>query len=515
MHTYPFAVKFTIADNLEKANYFEKNLNKVFGVINYRGNERKKKYAHINALRMENTLYWKHYIKSKYAINVDRMFRALRTVDSMDAKIKNLTNLFESIFGNLKVHLFVSPYATIAHKSYKAYLKDSENELVNILDSFNTIDNYDESMVASVEKVFYGAIDIAKDNEENIVLEKVSTENIHKTIDNTWANEYTDDYIVIRLTSVDTKLLFDQNTSIYDNDPVWFRPIGCIVVEKKNTNYIEATRAILSLKEYIVDYLKEEFNYGVIQEAIKKVTIKQELEDRYKDMITKISHSLYENIDIGGKIKVFREREHSTEEYKDYLDGMASYSWGLGLLTKLHKLDNIKSKQTIVNDILSRQTRHSKERTPTQYKEDLSNFIAVCKKFSSKLCQQCAKKTLNVIEETICKINIDEESLKIIIFELVFNALKRMTNESEPNITIILKDNVIIFSNKLSNEIDSDGNSHIDKFNDIEGRGENNRMGVGSIREALSKCNYQIEAEYDNAKKMVLITLNTKKGNSS
>ncbi len=509
LHTYPFAVKFTISDNLEKANYFEKNLNNVFDGINYRANERKKKYSHINALKIENTLYWKHFIKSKTGINIKAEIKKLQQEENIEEKIEIIKKLFKSIFGNLKVHLFVSPYATITPKNYQVYLDDSEKELINILDLFNGIGNYTEAMAKSVQKVFYGAVDVTEDNEEDVILEKVSAENVVQTIDDTWANEYTDNYIVIRLTSINKKLLFSENENIKNNNPVWFRPIGCIVIEKNNADYklhIEATRTILSLKEHIVDYIEKEFNYGVIQEAIKKVTIKQELKDRYRDMLTKISHSVYEYIDIGGKIKVFREREYSIEDYKDYLDDMEYYSWGLGLLTKLHKLDDIKPQKTNIDNIFN-----SKRGIPTQYKEDLSNFIGVCEKFSSKLCQKCTDKTLKLIANNTCVIGIDEESLKIIIFELTFNALKRMTNEDEPNIIITLEDNEIIFSNKLSNKLDSDGESHIDKFNDIEEKGENNRMGIGSIKEALLKCNYQIEAEYDNIEKMIIITLRQKK----
>ena len=498
LHTYPFAVKFTIADNLEKANYFEKNLNKVFESINYRGNERKKKYAHINALRIENTLYWKHYIESKIAINIDRIFRELRTVDSMDAKIKNLTNLFESIFGNLKVHLFVSPHATISYKIYKTYLKDSENELVNILDSFNTIGKYDKSMVASVEKVFYGAIDIAKDNEENIVLEKVSTENIHKTIDNTWANEYTDDYIVIRLTSVDTKLLFDQNTNIDANDPVWFRPIGCIVVEKKNTNYnlhLEVTRAILSLKEYIVDYLKKEFSYGVIQDTIKSEQlkaikedyigedVKREMEEKTQDMIKNINHSIKDYIDISLSIK-----DHNNLDIQ--YDDIAHYAKGLKYMSSIVLIEMKDNTTTKLIDIF-----YNNQKETNFLNDSLRNFIKVANKFSNVFWSNVDDDTLEIRRDSNASfsLNLNRDQMRYFIFEFIFNALKiEVEKSNKPKIIINFHDDGLSISNSISKR------KLKESIEVINGDNDNHRQGLKRIKQVLKENSYNLRAQEED-----------------
>ena len=484
LHTYPFAVKFTISDNLEKANYFEKNLNKVFDGIHYKAHERKKKYAHINALKIENTLYWKDFIKSKTGINIKAEIKKLQQEENIEEKIEIIKKLFKSIFGNLKVHLFVSPYATITPKSYQVYLDDSEKELINILDSFNGIGNYTESMVKSVQKVFYGAIDKTKDNEEDVILEKVSVENVVQTIDNTWANEYTDDYIVIRLTSINTKLLFAENESIKNNDPVWFRPVGCIVIEKKNTDYnlhMEATRTILSLKEHIVGYLEKEFNYGIIQEAI----IKKNIRRSYMTILSQIHHSVKDYIGLDGKINDFLKVEHSEKEYRDYLEQLSEYSWGLMLLTSLSKLKyDEREGSTNIAGVLS-----NTDNQDTDFVESLRHFLLVTKHFTAKL-RKDVELDIRIHSEKHW-VDLSREFMQIIIFEMIFNALKRMTEDDKALIVIEVHEESIEFKNTCNDDIEK----HIDKINNTSSKETTKRMGISTIKELLSKVNYTLLAK--------------------
>lgn len=515
LHTYPFAVKFTIADNLEKANYFEKNLNKVFQDINYRGNERKKKYAHINALRIENTLYWENFIKTKIEkktnIKIEEKMKELKKEKNIEDKIEMIKTLFSSVFNNLKVHLFVSPHVTTASNNYQEYLDKSTKELVNILDSFHTIGNYSDTMGQSVEKVFYGAIDRSKDNEDNIILEKVREKEIIEEIDNTWANEYTDDYIVIRLTSVSTKLLFSENKNIKNNKQVWFRPIGCIVIEKDNADYnfhIESTRTILSLKNHIVNYVEREFSHGLIQEAIQKVKVKieakKEIKDEYMNIISQIYHSAQDFIGINDQINTFLKADHTIDEYKDYLGFISKYTWGLKLLASLSKLQYKEDSEetTDINFILGKNIFGQDK----DFTTNIKNFLYVSKEFTDDLSKD-TNFTINLCKNCNCNIPLSEDLVKIIIFEMILNALKRMKDEVNPFISITIQNNSIIFKNKYTDEVEA--KKHVQKINNITVE-NTERMGIATIKELLFKISYTLDAELDEDAEGIKITIKEK-----
>jgi hypothetical protein len=490
LHIYPFAVKFTIAEDFEKAQYFKNNINEVANKdYRYKWNENIKLYALLNALKLENSLY----IKQKY-------FNT--TVEKNPGKIVNLKNILESdIIKIFKKSLFVSPYITSNVETYKDYIDKSQDNLVNIFDNYKSIQNYPNNLTEITKMIFYGAIDISDNENGNIKLQKVSTEKIYKKIDNTWANYYNQSYIAIRLTSVNEKQLLSNNEEdIKKNNPIWFKPIGCIVLEKKEDvsfkEYFDTSMFLLSIKDEIVDILVREFNTNFILEATNKNIIEKELRKRYRDMITTINHSIHEYIDIGSMIEEFLEGNHIVGEYEKYLNNLKYYSRGLKLLTKLYKLKDIKKERTCIIDIFKDAFGD------TQYKKDIKTFINICGNFSNKLCNKCNGESFKIKEQEKCHLDIDEESFKIILFELVFNALRRMNTEITAKITLQLYKNHLIISNTLSNP-----DKHIENFNNVNLKGENSRMGIGSIKEAIKSCGYKIFAKYNKNNKEINIEL--------
>jgi len=493
LHVYPFAVKFAIADNLEKANYFEENLNEMFKEIDL---ENIKKYTLMQALKIENMLYWKNFVEKRIDLDIEDKIIELKKETELNIKIDKLKNLFELIFQTDKIHMFVSPYIGMNFKDYKTYLNQSENKLVNILDSFKNITNYPTNMKKDVQKIFYGAIDVEKDPDKKVNLEKMDKDDLKNKIDDTWANLYTDKYVVVRLISINTNLLFEQESDIKDNNPIWFKPIGCIVIEKELSykEYIEIVRMVLSFKKYIINFLEKEFNYNVIDEIITKI---EEEIATYSNMLTKINHSVYEYIDIGEKIGLFLEQYHANDECKLYLERMKSYSWGLMQLTKLHKIEKIKEEQTTVNEIFYLHKRG--EKIEKEYRKKLYDFVKNCKSFSDNFCKDCE---LEINDDSRCVLNIDENSIEIIIFELVFNALKRMKKEEKPKITIQLKKNEIIIFNKILDK--KEGKIHKERFDNAI-QNSNERMGISTINTALLKCGYRLSANYIDTTFQVLI----------
>jgi signal transduction histidine kinase len=521
LHTYPFAVKFTIANNLEKSIYFEKNLNKVLDNNNIKGNGRIKKYSYLNALKLENTLYWKYYIKKEYNIDISEKAKELQKEQALDKKIEIIKDIFNSMFKGSKVFLFISPYATIMTDTYKAYLENSQNSLINILDSHKNINSYNENMVDIVQKVFYGAVDVAQDNQQNVHLKKVSEKDIIDKISDTWANDYDDKYCVVRLTSIDNGIAEDYTNKLIKNDtnlhknimknnPVWFRPIGCIVVENNAMSYqfhMDVSRMILSIKEYIVTYIEKEFSYGVIQEAINKKKLKQELQEGYKDMLTKISHSVNEYINIERKIKTFLDNDHTEDEYKQYLEDMAIYSWGLEQITSLSQIERDLKRgngySTKVSELFNNRNRD------TDFKDKLESFISVAGKFSDKLCKGC---NIDFSIDMQCEdfsIEIEEGQLKIIIFELVFNALRRIDINKNAKIKIIINKGSIAITNSLKNNIYSENGIEKRKDNKINEitEGNSRRMGIQTVKKSLTLISYHLEALYNEDTEMMEIRI--------
>jgi len=570
LHTYPFAVKFTTAYNKEKAYYFEANLNKVLEDkdLKYKNNERKKKFSLMNALKMENTLYWREYVKSKYVEKGKKkesketlekifsdLFESLKvdqesicrfvspSDDSTNRSDKNsredrivaIKQIIEKLFevldiDTISLHLFVSPYAT-AKKDYADYLNKSENELVDILDSFASIKNYPDNLRESVQKIFYGAKNVAKSVDDDVILEKiVDEEEIFKKIDDTWANEYSDEYIVVRLTSVNEEQLFEKEPEdnrekseggqenddepkphkLKNNNPVWFKPIGCIAIKHDKEKYdqefhMKIVRTVLSFNQYIVGYINGEFSYGKIQEAIISNRIIEEIKIEYQNILSNINHSVKEYLNIKAiseHLVKFENNSYTIEELQEHIEDIRIYSFGLRHLSSIAELE-MTDDSTNYNVY---KIFYKNDGTPKAFLNNLNKFIKISHKFlPSKFLKM--ENDIRIEDNSKGKyLLLDFTDTKIghLIFEIIFNALKCKTNDGFQNIEIEFIENGIKFKNKLIEEDRVDTVKMINGTSDKKGG-----FGMSTIREALNKHdgNYEIEADIDAETKDIITTI--------
>lgn len=495
LHVYPFAVKFTITDNLEKAQYFEKNLNEL-----HRENDieihKTKQYALMNALQIENTLFWR-----QNKIDFKNEIENIENKNNLQSKIDALKGVFKTIFKTDKIHLFISPYISVLSKDYSSYLNESEDKLVNLFDSFESIDSYPENLAKDIKNLFYGMIDIKKNTNKEPQLVRIETKDISINIDNTWANIYSDRYVVVRLVSIDAKML-SQNKNVKDNNPIWFKPIGCIVVEKEHIDFklqMEITRTILSLKEYIVRFLEKEFSYKIVQEAISKKTIKQkikrELEEKQSDIIKNINHSIKDYLDIAYTIK-----KHKKVDYND----ISIYVQGLKYMSSIALIECYDKDETQLIDILFNKDNNKE----TSFVKEIKDFIKVAHKFSNAFWENVNDSTFVMHFSVECgfSLKINKDKMRYLIFEFIFNALKsKIGNTEEPKIILELYNDGFSIANSIAEDSLQHSKDIINNNNDSQ------RQGIKRIKQVLEGNSYEMKAIDDNG--MLKIVVKSKERN--
>ncbi len=496
LHTYPFAVKFATSRSKEKANYLENNLNDIFQKLGYMGLERKKKFSYLNALKIENTLYWLNYTEKENKIDFQSEFRKLEELEDPGAKIDKIKNIFQSIFKGLKVYMFISPYTTVRYKQYEDYLNDSENDLVNVLDNYRNVNSYDTEMINIVKKVFYGAVSEKISIEENVILNKIDKENVVDKIDCTWVNDYEGDYSVVRLSSLDEQILYRENVDIKKNKPVWFRPVGCIVLKRNSIDYkfhMDISRTILSIKQYIIQYIEREFSYGEIQEAINSV---------YKDtLLNNVNHSIKKYINIGAKtsyisssfstedFKLYMERDNFNDE-NQYLKHLYSevnnYSFGLANLASISEIVEQKVDTQIDLIVVLSDT----------YIQLLKKFFRVASNFGMHKVVK-PNQGINIIKDNLengsLALLLDKNQFEYFLFEIIFNIVKASSDFSENIVDIeieSIENGIKIYNNVLPEKLKKLKVTRPYRKKYIDG------VGTQKIIEMLEKNNYLIDFEF-------------------
>lgn len=480
-HIYPFAVKMVVANNYEKAMYLKRGIEKFNAqYINQHKENHKKKWALINALFLENFM----------AVHNSKI-------------IKTINKIEEDKVGSEDIKLYITPHLSVYFNDYEEYLKASKKDLIDVFNNYESIDSLEkDDLKKSIQDIFYGAVDTQENKEEEVILGVAK--DIYKQIDDTWANDYIDGYTIVRLTLPNDSLLFSKDLlDIKKNNNIWFRPIGCFVIKhktekkEKKENYIEHLQyvsQVLSYKYKFAPLLEKEFRANTVQEVIEKNLLKQE----YKRMLTQIHHSVKDYIDLKPKIDHFLYNEKGTEkEYKEYLERLSIYSWGLKELTSLPSLQkNITEGATYLSNLLDEDT---------EYIENLKTFIDISKHFTKKLCQKCTKETLEIVynENYNMQVNFSIENLYTIVFELIFNALKRMKTIENPKIIINLtENNKIKFSNTVA---DNELLEHVKAINNAT-TGDNQKMGIGILKSILDKDKITLTAmaQKDNMLEIIL-----------
>ncbi len=459
LHTYPFAVKMTVANNFEKARYFEENMKAVHKEDFDNEVLDKRKYTLFNALRIENSLYWEKRLEQKVSQKRDEKFNFvdefshIKIKDNMTDKIKALKKLFRDCSFGDDVRFFISPQFSIYYSNYKQYIKDTENDLIDILNDFAPISNVnDAELIKNIQMVYGGAIDVEKDKEKPVKLAKVASDQLDMKIDDTWANFYNDDYVIIRLTNIDEKLLMDQDGvgTIKKNSPVWFRPIGCVAVKRDSMNYnlhIEITNIVLVIKRYFIDFLAQEFGRGLIQEAIQKRTL--------ENILIGYNHTTASMLNIGGELEFIETKLREKIGEKDFdsnyfgFKKLQDYIYGVSKIGKVAHLIKKSYVQTIDTGSLYK--------VLYQYKNKMERFF----KAAFEMRKVSTEVTINIdisVDDLI--LPLSNESIEIIFFELFFNAAK-YSGLDKTKIDIYYRDNVLYIENNCNynkNEVYSVGN---------------------------------------------------------
>jgi len=300
--------------------------------------------------------------------------------------------------------------------------------------------------------------------EEKRKEEKKQGKNIEKWIDCSWSNGWIEYEIdnkikkctIIRLVEVNYQKLksIPEAGDIKENNNLWYKPIGLIVVSHDGdySTHLVYSRLLLSLQKYIVDFFKEGFDYGRFQEIIETKyalhyqKIKEELKLSQKDMevnsvkkakekvldiLSKISHSYGRFIGIGkslDKLYTFKRNNHRVYSDLDILNFVKNYTNGLQYIFQTGKLDESSGlKRANVSSFLD-----------NEFKREVENFLIAAPLFFAndvdyKIENRIKIKhnfKLEIINDFEIVIGNSIENFKTIIFELIFNAIKKNADES-------------------------------------------------------------------------------------
>lgn len=555
LHTYPFTVKMTIAGNIEKAKFIENNLIQIKkengSVLGAR------QFTLLNALQIENTLYLEDYLVEKIKNqaktpeffeddndfnnikdfeNFDKYFSSIFKKENLGEKTKSLKSLFAACNLGKDIHFFIAPQFMIDYGDYKKYLEDSENQLIDLFDDFASLEQLsDTQLIKDVKMIYRGAIVDEKDKAKKtkpIKLRLINNNELVTKIDDTWANAYNDNYVVIRLTKIDENLLMQQKQidgtgGIKNNSPVWFRPIGCVVIEMPNMNHklhMDITRTVLVIKSYLLDFLAQVFSRGVIQEAIhnkekerrqkaiaelqmaqekieSEKTIKeleaqmQNLEEEknkfeleindYVIRVSNLGHNYSENIKIMSKINDMQKDSSINDE--QIIEHIKYYTHGLEYVFNSASLGNSNGTTNLADSLFF--SLEGKERESFKYRiekfiESAPYFIDNCDYKTQKFSLESFDYDLNNVEY-----GISAKQLTIIVYELIYNAVKSNPKDiNQINFKIVAEDQVLYIANN-GNEIQDDKQKILFKKDSTNQKHGN---GLPRIHKFLNKYNIHI-----------------------
>jgi hypothetical protein len=272
---------------------------------------------------------------------------------------------------------------------------------------------------------------------------------------------------------------------VEENSALWYKPIGCIVVtynSEKKKRHITLSKYLLSIQEEIVSFLKENFSSGVIQEAILRNRARRD----YMTVLSQIHHSVKDYIGLNNKIDDFLKEEYTEEQYKEYLEKLSKYTWGLVLLTSISKLKEGQSKKP--TNIIG--LFYNTDESEKDFITSIRSFISVAHEFSSTLKENVELEISYTSDNSW--INITDATLKIIVFEFIFNALKRIGNNDKPLIKIEVNEDSIVFRNECSDGLAE----HVKNINNISSKGKGRKgMGILAIKELFNTIDYSLTAK--------------------
>lgn len=427
LHTYPFAVKMITSDvdNQDKYRYFKENIEEFRknNLVEFDNN----KYSMIHALLLESG----KNIKKELQNEIESWKKK-----NINEKINKLSKFIETEIGNsIEVKsIYINENINIEYNGgYKEYLKSSK--LIDVKNNFEEFirDNKE------VYTLYQGAL---RSSGEFVDLDY--TKDYDNKIDNTWSNMPFGEnkkYFAIKLVDIDKEKLksISYVEDVMKNTPIWFKPIGCIVIsfDGSYVNHLRFSEFILSLQNEIVEFFKSEFKHQSITQMIK---VKNH--DDLLKSLDNISHTYGKYIEIDKKVE--KLREYLNDDTK-ILNMVKIFSNGLAYIFETGTLEAT-SKKAIKNNISNRLNNNK------TFFKFLQEFLKVVPYFiydtnKTIASREKIKYTINIENLNRYNANIDKDTkdLYIIIFELIFNGINK-NREKSIDFKIIV-DNAIYIAN--------------------------------------------------------------------
>jgi len=463
-HGYPTAVKIVIADDRKLAEYFYHQRNVM---CNHFSDNKTAKHLY-DAMLIENNI-------------TTREIKEINTLDGFMFEIKQ-------ILKRLKINIVIELKALYINEllnydgDYEKYL-EFEDGLIDIYDKKMQVS---DSIIDKMKELYYGSVSSNTKPEDMKTLRKMP-EDLSK-INDTWANYYDKDTNTTIIKIVDTdveKLRYADQKNIRHNKPIWFKPIGCIVIEHKEplnddlSQHILVVNAVLANQKALIEYIKEQATPIAMKarDATKEIGYKTRV-------MNNVSHTYKDYINI----KDIIETKQKEINHAELLQQIGSYTLGLQYLFALGSMIIQNNKNTVRNCGIALHSENN-------FREELQNFSISFKSFFPKTPQY--EITFDVNDDF--EITLDDvERFKYIIFELVFNAMKQNKTQTDIiNIDIIGIDKKLYICNtghKIPNEkrdeIWKEGYSV--KCYDQNGKPSGLGMGLSKIKQYFCEFDYDI-----------------------
>ena len=436
-HGYLLAVKMVISGekDLYKAKYLEDNLNEY-----ERDSNNNDDVPHLlRAMFIENNIITR------------KVFKLLETTETFmsymnDAVLRGENEQVTSLYINENLN---------KSSRYIDYLKKTQIELVDILNDYQKINN--DSRSDKIKMLYFGAVSDRSNVEDGRIQDVLPMKNMLddlSEIDDTWANYYCKESnsTIIRLVDVDDEKKLLENISIKENSPIWFKPIGCIVVKHDEEDVDEnglhyrhkyVVNKVLANQKTIVEFIKKQTTTEVVKLRYEN-RVRKEQEEKWKvekqltekslqqslEILSNISHSYSKFINM-------KEALGCLEKYdpKKVLEMVGWFSLGLQYVFELSMLTVAKKPMSVLKWLP----------IPDDFQTEMKKFAQV----SSFMINDCiATFELNLaLDKTKFRV-FSMNQFKIVIFELLFNIIKvNMKSYGIIEIEIVNKDKNIYIAN--------------------------------------------------------------------
>jgi hypothetical protein len=438
LHTYPFAVKMIISnsDNEDRYRYFKKNIDKfkTDNLINFE----KPEYSMIHALLLEREMDVKKEFRAK--INNWKTENINEKVSKLSELIGKYTEYKVKVENRIEVknkikveNIYINENINIEYSGgYEDYLKYSK--LIDVKNNFNELSRDDKD----IYMLYQGALRSSGEFED-----LKYTEKNYKKIDNTWSNMLfgkDKKYFAIKLVDIDKEKLRSilDIENVKRNKPMWFKPLGCIVVsfDGSYVDHLIFSELVLSLQNEVVEFFKTEFKHQSLSQMIEARNEKENYEILL-EKVRRISHSYKDYISIDKQIHKLIEDKYDKEKIIskviDFTNGL-KYIFSLGSMIEYEQREDSLPNEIFVDEILF---------DDKTFQNVIENFLRTV---PSLINGYSGEYTISFYKDAdySCPI-ISDEHLYNILFELIFNGVKN--NRSGLSIKIYLKENAIYVCN--------------------------------------------------------------------